>query len=703
MVALLRAILFRSKLWHILELGIVGLFFWQGLRQLVGELYRQSASASLVALYPPDALDNTLAGIVTPDTFVSRLMLLVIGLFLPLLAGILGRWRWSAFLMVTILITGRVMLNFGMPLDALSASGLVTMAGMGYVVAISRRRASNLPYFFILGLGLEQIARAFGDTIDPLLHTANLELVLGLSLFAWISASTTSRRHQPEAHDEGYLTFWSGVGIGALLFLQLSLFSLPNAIAGRTEGSYSLIVPLLIGATLAPLIPFVRVQARQLVAPFDSTTRGWLWFLLLIILIIIGTRIPRISLSGLGVLALGSFVLVLAQLGVSLLWWYCVRLRDADQPHRGVLKGLRSGIWALVSLFVLGLFALGDNFTYEYAFVRDFLPPFDAFNALIPPLLRGFRGMGLALLIIGVLLATLPMILASKRIPWERGRAGSWMPLLFVLGLSSIGAWVAQPPLVTPVIGVSEMRVGTYNIHGGYSEFFDDDLIGMARAISQSGADVVLLQEVDAGRLASFGVDQSLWLARRLGMDRRFYGTIEGLRGLAVLSRAPIVFADGVPLDSIDQQTGLQRVQVLPSEVPITFYNTMLGLLLEGDSIEEQERNQRQQLNQILATIDAHIERDYGGRVENVLMVLGGTFHNVPDSPLLQILERTGFSDPFAGANPDLSATLVTTDRRGRIDYLWIWRQGLRWTGNGVIDSRASDHRLAFVNLLFGR
>lgn len=107
MVALLRAILFRSKLWHILELGIVGLFFWQGLRQLVGELYRQSASASLVALYPPDALDNTLAGIVTPDTFVSRLMLLVIGLFLPLLAGILGRWRWSAFLMVTILKIGR--------------------------------------------------------------------------------------------------------------------------------------------------------------------------------------------------------------------------------------------------------------------------------------------------------------------------------------------------------------------------------------------------------------------------------------------------------------------------------------------------------------------------------------------------------------------------------------------------------------------
>jgi endonuclease/exonuclease/phosphatase (EEP) superfamily protein YafD len=213
----------------------------------------------------------------------------------------------------------------------------------------------------------------------------------------------------------------------------------------------------------------------------------------------------------------------------------------------------------------------------------------------------------------------------------------------------------------------------------------------------------VLLQEVDAGRLVSFGVDQSLWLARRLGMDRRFFPTIEGLRGLAVLSRAPIVFDDGVLLESLDQQTGMQRVQVLPSDRPITFYNTQLGLLLAGDSLEEQERNQRQQLNQILATIDTHIEVDYGGRVENVLMLLAGTFHNVPDSPLLQTLERTGFSDPFAGYNPNLTSTLVRQDRTGRIDYLWIWRQGLRWTGNGVIDNPASDHRLAFVNLQFGR
>ena len=55
------------------------------------------------------------------------------------------------------------------------------------------------------------------------------------------------------------------------------------------------------------------------------------------------------------------------------------------------------------------------------------------------------------------------------------------------------------------------------------------DLEAVARTIQESGANVVLMQEVEAGRMTSFGVDQSLWLARRLGMDRRFYATNEGL------------------------------------------------------------------------------------------------------------------------------------------------------------------------------
>jgi hypothetical protein len=46
---------------------------------------------------------------------------------------------------------------------------------------------------------------------------------------------------------------------------------------------------------------------------------------------------------------------------------------------------------------------------------------------------------------------------------------------------------------------------------------------------------------------------------------------------------------------------------------------------------------------------------------------------------------------------------LVRTGVRARVDYLWFWEQALPSLGNGVIDSSASDHRLAFVEVLLRR
>jgi endonuclease/exonuclease/phosphatase family metal-dependent hydrolase len=246
------------------------------------------------------------------------------------------------------------------------------------------------------------------------------------------------------------------------------------------------------------------------------------------------------------------------------------------------------------------------------------------------------------------------------------------------------------------IIGVSNptsLRVGTYNVHGGYTEFYAQSLEEIAQTIERSGANVVLLQEVEAGRLTSFGVDQPLWLARRLGMDRRFFPTNEGLQGLAVLSNVPIVFDDGEILPSIGQQTGLQRVQVQPApDEIVTIYNTWLGLLVVGEDIEQQEADQQRQLDQIVAIIGQHHPDRQLGRT-----VLGGTFNNVPDSDLIQSIDTRGFSDPFAGSTIERSATLRRTGVNARVDYVWIYPELAE--GVGVIDSNASDHRLAFVSV----
>src|SRR4051794_35417863 len=56
----------------------------------------------------------------------------------------------------------------------------------------------------------------------------------------------------------------------------------------------------------------------------------------------------------------------------------------------------------------------------------------------------------------------------------------------------------------------------TFNIHSGFAHG-RLDLEGIARTVEASGADVVLLQEVDRFRRNSGAVDQAAVLARRLG------------------------------------------------------------------------------------------------------------------------------------------------------------------------------------------
>ena len=176
-------------------------------------------------------------------------------------------------------------------------------------------------------------------------------------------------------------------------------------------------------------------------------------------------------------------------------------------------------------------------------------------------------------------------------------------------------------------------------------------------------------------------------------MDRRFYSTNEGLQGLAVLSKAQIVLADGYPLASAGQQTGLQRVIIRPDEGEITLYNTWLGVLVEdvgGGTINQQEQDQRRQLEEILRIVNSHGQNSLTsvGRV-----VLGGTFNNVPSSDLIQrILSLNWVSDPFADQPSATSNTFVQTSRLARFDYIFT---NILALGSGVIENiPASDHRM---------
>jgi endonuclease/exonuclease/phosphatase family metal-dependent hydrolase len=620
-------------------------------------------------------------------------------LILPIAAVLIGHIRLFIPLAVIGVAVGRALMPAASALTTMSAAALTVGAGLLYIALIVRHRANALPYFFLLGFAADQIFRAVGNTFDPSWSPTYADVQLRLSvvviLFSMILVFWESRRARltdeevdPSAMpDTGLLPFWSAIGLGATLFLEISLLALPNAIAGRGGLDYTLIAPFLLVATLLPILPFVRGRARATVSLFDGGARGWLWLLLTVLAIILALRVPG-----------AGGVLVVAQFFISMSWWWLTRPKAQRERNY-------AGLWLLFTILVFGALVVADNFTYEYAFVRNLGGDFRFLNDIVPPLLRGFRGLGLGVILLATFLTLLPMLQTRRRIPWGGGSmTGNIFGLLIIAGAAAGITYAVQPPVVEAVRNVDEIRVATYNIHSGFSEFYAYDLEAVARTIQQSGANVILLQEIEAGRMTSFGVDQPLWLARRLRMDRRFFPTNEGLQGLAVLSNIPIAFDDGTLLSSLGAQTGVQRVQITPeANVVITVYNTWLSPLLEipenqdDDDTAAQEQDQQRQLNQLFGVVATHHPNGVLGRT-----VIGGTFNNVPDSDLLQQMRIAGFQDPFAGYPIELGATFVRVGLpRARFDYLWL--RNLPAGGVGVVESVASDHRLAMTGVTINR
>ncbi|MBZ0288242.1 MAG: endonuclease/exonuclease/phosphatase family protein, partial [Anaerolineae bacterium] len=669
----------RPQSLHLIEAALVGVFFVSAFRFLIGMVYSRIGGASTTLSLDPANLPD-LPGVVGAGVVQNEVSFLVYMLALPLLALLFGRFRWLILGAVALAAAGRVLMIAGTSVTPLTASAMAVGGGLLYLALMVRHRAQIIPYFFLFGFGIDQIFRAVGNTLDPSWSIAYLNIqtvvslvTVGLSILALLMAGREAR--QPESGispDRGLLPFWGGVGLGGLLFLELSLLSLPNAIAGRADVDYTIFAPIVSLATLLPLIPWVRKQMRSFIGLFDGSVRGWLWMLLVVLLIVFGTRFKGLP---------AGVALVVAQFAVSSMWWWLVRPQAEKERNIG-------GLWLVIGMILFLFLVAGDNFTFEYAYVRNMAPELSFLNNIIPPFLRGFRGMGLGVLLVSVVLAGLPMVQTRLRIPWTSGTAfQSFLGLLVVAGVSIGIAYAVRPPLIAGVRNPPSIRIGTYNIHGGFNEFYSFDMEAIARTIQQSGADVVLLQQAEGGRLTSFGVDQTLWLARRLGMDTRFYPTNEGLHGLAVLSKVEIVFDDGALLTSTGNQTGLQRVQIRPDTGVITVYNTWLGFLLEsGDdrTLEEQEQDQQRQLNEIFAIISAHHPDGNLGR-----MVVGGTFNNIPSSPLGDQMRAAKFDDPFAGLPPQLGATFWRTNYpRTRLDYLWL--RSLGPVGANVMDSRAS-------------
>jgi endonuclease/exonuclease/phosphatase family metal-dependent hydrolase len=626
----------KNRILRIIEAIVVLVFFLQALRAvfsvMFGIIYDQIFEGALSAWLP-----------------VSNLLVLA-ALAAPALFGLLAgkaqpaRAARSGLLSTLAIITAlsRIALTINDPVARYWGS-LVTLAAGGLYLAALLVLARPMAFPALVGaLTLDQVLRAAGHTYDISLRSGWLPAQIAwaaatIALAIWLQRSADST--EPVVAGLGPL---SGAALGAWLFLETSLLTLPNGIARWTQIDYAIAAPVLVVLTALPLLPVVyrliwggRVHAAIRFAAAAACAAG----------LMVGYFASG-PLAGIAVL--------LAQLCAAAALMYI--LDDGPSSHRP------AGLWLALG----GVLFLVLNFVNAFAFTYPYVLP-------------AMRGMGWAVYLAATLIIAWRMLInpppadeltappARTRLPALAGLAA--------LAAVAISAW----PLPVSTLGDSgTVRVATYNIHYGYDDAWHLTLEDIARTIEDSGADIVAMQEVDTGRMTSYLIDNAYYLARRLRMNVLYVPTVEHLTGIALLYRGPAISTGQALITSLQEQTGIAYAQVETGSQPLHAYGIWMGL---------SDEDTQTQIAEALAFIG-----------DASPAVFGGDFNAEDGSPVVTAVEQAGFVDPFTalGSVP-APFTSPAPDPRSRIDYVWV--RGLQPTQAEVLPSLASDHRMVIIEV----
>ena len=244
--------------------------------------------------------------------------------------------------------------------------------------------------------------------------------------------------------------------------------------------------------------------------------------------------------------------------------------------------------------------------------------------------------------------------------------------------------------------GGREVTVLVYNIHAGTDAARRDNLARVAELVRGTGADLVLLQEVDRNTQRSGPTDQPAVLARLTGHSVAFGRTIGfqgGDYGIALLSRWPIRRDTLIPLEVTAppgrttegrEQRGVLVARVAAPGGALGVLNTHLDHT--GDDVWR--------LQEIAGVLRAAA----GVREPGLPLLLGGDLNARPESPVHQALRAAGFRDAWTECGTGEGMTFPANAPDRRIDYLYLAGDA-RCLEARVLASDASDHRPLLVRL----
>ncbi len=243
----------------------------------------------------------------------------------------------------------------------------------------------------------------------------------------------------------------------------------------------------------------------------------------------------------------------------------------------------------------------------------------------------------------------------------------------------------------------TSVRVLVYNIHAGKDAAGVDNLAGVAQLVRTTGADVVLLQEVDQGTRRSGGVDQPAVLAERTGYHVAFGSALDydgGHYGVAILSRWRIVRDTLIhlPVAPPQQRSGGSYEPRGALRVAITAPSGELTVLTTHLDASGDDRYRRQEAAIIARLVDD--ERRAGRTV-----FAGGDFNSTPESAVQVGLRAAGLRDAWTGCALGDGFTFPDDIPVKRIDYLFL-TGSVRCAAARVVETRVSDHRPLLVELV---
>jgi endonuclease/exonuclease/phosphatase family metal-dependent hydrolase len=370
------------------------------------------------------------------------------------------------------------------------------------------------------------------------------------------------------------------LGIIACLILLYFAFTSPNVIARWTEFNYPLVVVLsVIGLSAFSFFLAARRRFTAILRP--SIVMIWnLLFLIFLVLTILPHQIrfpidpgaypiyepslPQLYILPL-ILMLLSFPIIFINFMVF------TRELIALKPTMRDLGG---------GFFFGSLFLLIMIFAHVFTTVYDYIP-------VVGPFFRD--KFWIVYLTVGVVMV-IPLLFAGERaFTFSSPRPPvEFATIITIIGASAVvGVFLTMAKPFPPANQDKSLKVLTYNIQQGYSDYGQKNFDGQLALIKENDADLIGLQESDNNRIAGGNADIVRFFADELHMYS-YYGPkpVTGTFGIALLSKYPIENPKTFFMYSQGEQTATIHARIT---VENTTYNVFVTHLGNGGPVIQQQ------------------------------------------------------------------------------------------------------------------